>query len=324
MGKLYCASKEFEELVSLKESMLYKIMYEFYDVIVDIDVSDLEELLTDERIIRKLKRREYAGIETDDEVFAKLAESDYSDFLNDILILPKDIDVKKIRSEFGIMALHIEDDLFDEMNRSFSFSFNAKSKNNKFKNWSELFNKRKIPVVNSAILIDNFLWKDMGDFSNDNDSNLYPIFEAIIPSKLQVPFHIIIILQNKNAGFKRKTLHEKINKVKKRLKKSKGVEIIIGVATQTDTKLFHKRVILTNYHYIHSDKGFTTFDGERVKNITSGSRNWVFKDILDYDGDIDKHHHADELRKVYDLVYSRRGDNEVVFREGNMENPLFL
>src|SRR5690606_21016021 len=127
-------------------------------------------------------------------------------------------------------------------------------------------------------------WKDVADFSSDNGENLYPIMESIIPKGLKISFKLTIVVQNKNGRFTPRNILEKIKKIEKNLKKRTKIDVQVGVVTLTDTKIFHERVLLTNYHDIYSDKGFSIFKNGRMREYTKGDRNGVFLNINNYEG----------------------------------------
>jgi hypothetical protein len=136
-----------------------------------------------------------------------------------------------------------------------------------------------------------------------------------------VPFHLMIVVQNKASSITKSKAHAIINKMKKYIKNNGGIEI--SIITQTDTKTFHERAILTNYHYIQSHKGFVAFDNKRVKNETNGDRNWVFKDIDNYVGEIQKHKHLSNAIRVHKLIQKNKSiDTDVIFNEGYIDNTI--
>ena len=111
--------------------------------------------------------------------------------------------VDKIMSE-RIYKLYLE-----SLDYHFGFSFNEESK---FHSWEAVF-KNPIHPINSAILIDNFLWGKLENFNEDNVENFYVIFEKLIPKTLKVPFYLSIIISNKDNRLNPKNAQEKINKV---------------------------------------------------------------------------------------------------------------
>ncbi|MEP6262741.1 MAG: hypothetical protein ABJ092_14290 [Gillisia sp.] len=322
MQKVYCEQSLVDLLLLEEDNTIYKIIEKFYDVVTDLETEEILELIKDNPVIKHFIKRDSGSLYGDSSAFAKINDQNYTPFLNDILILPDDIDVKSIRSEYGILALHLEDSFPDEQDFHFGYSLFA-DEDCPFKNWESIFSTRSLLPVNSAVLIDNFLWKDFFDFSRENGENLYPIMESIIPKELKIPFKLTIVVQNKNGRFTPRNIPEKIKKIEKNLKIRTKVDVQVGVVTQTDTKIFHERVLLTNYHYIYSDKGFSIFKNGRITEYTKGDRNWVFLNIHNYKGEIRKHQHKKNInylkRAIKDI---ERSNTEIIFTAGNLDNPL--
>lgn len=302
----------------------YRMIEEFYDVILhDFTIDEIIEESKVNPFIKKLLKRENASIYFVENLSNEIQNAEYDKFLNDILILNDKKYVESIRNEFGILAFNKEDDFLE--NNSINIRFDLENENyDKFKSWTDLFETEKINPLNSAILIDNYLWNNLDDFAKENESNLYEIIASIIPKGLIIPFHLMIVVQNKDGRYTPNWLAPKVNKICKRIKKDTGKDIEVGIMTQTDTKVFHKRVLITNHHYMYSDSGFTIYDGKKVIKITDGIREFVFKDIDSYKGDPLKLKHVKvvkRVKKALDYLNSLRPNN-TVFSVGNTKSPL--
>ena len=122
-----------------------------------------------------------------------------------------------------------------------------------------------------------------------------------------------------------KKFNEKLNKIVKNLRTKTGVNVEISLSTHTDIVKdeLHERVIMTNYHYIYSDKGFNVFKDKKIILSTKGDRNWVFKDVKNYYGQIRKHQHFQNIQLVKKRITQNQAiDNEVIFNIGNTNNSL--
>ena len=321
-SKAICEFDIFEELIKEDKSIIYKILDEFYDIVIDKDLESVHKLIEENPIAKYFLKRENATLLSDNGEFKKIGKEEYSNFLNDIVLLPEDKDTEAIRTEYGVMAIHLNDKCLVDNNSNIGYSFNITG-GSTFSNWEDLILVKKVEIVNSAIIIDNYLWDKFENFKEDNEENLYPLLASIIPKSLKIPFHLIFVIQNSKSKFTPEKAKEKLKKVKRDLERITGVTIELGLISQTDTKVFHKRVILTNHHYIISDKGFTIFKRGKVTNNTEGTRNWVFKDILNYIGEIDKHKHINTINDLKDLIkINKERGTDVIFNEGNMDNPL--
>ena len=244
----------------------------------------------------------------------------YHFFLNDLIILGDEVLIEKLRNEYGILALKLEDDFLEKQNLHFGYSIGPHK--DSLKCWSDIFKVKTLNPINSAILIDNFLWSNLSNYKQENEDNIYPILENLIPHNLEVPFHLIIVIQNKDGHINKEKAKEIIKKMNKRIVRENG--LLISIITQTDTKTFHERLILTNYHYVYSHKGFVTFNRGRVKNETNGFRDWVFKDINNYMGEINKHKHQRSTLNVFNLVgKNMKTESSIIFCQGDTDSPLF-
>lgn len=320
--KLYFQNDYLEELIISNENHLtvYNIVDQFCDVVLNINEEAIIEIIKENPILKTLFKRENVGLIGDKEKYNLLAKEDYSNFLNDILLLNLSQEkTKNIREKFGILAFNLGETFIENQNYHFGYAIDNSA--NSIKCWSEIFNNKPIAPINSAILIDNFLWNEIAKYKEQNEDNIYPILENLIPKTLAIPFHLMIVLQNKGGQLQKEKAKEIINKIRKRIVRKNGLEICI--VTQTDTSTFHERIILTNFHYIYSHKGFVAFANGRVKNETNGDRNWVFKDICNYVGQIRKHHHLNNALNVFKLIQANnKNETSIIYNQGNTNSPI--
>jgi hypothetical protein len=319
--KFYCKEEDLNEILMFEEhSTLNNIVDYFCDVVLEIEDDEILERTKDNPVLLKLVKREHSEVTGDKSSFDRIDNEEYAHFLNDILILDlKESDTKDIRDKYGILAINLNETFIQDQNYHYGYSID--STKNTINCWSELFKEKPLFPINSAIIIDNFLWSDILKYKEENEDNIYPILNSIIPDTLEVPFNLMIVLQNKGNNLTKNKAKEIIKKMKKKIVSKSGVEI--SIITQTDTKTFHERAILTNYHYIQSHKGFVAFVNKRVKNETNGDRNWVFKDINNYVGEIQKHKHLSNAIKVYKLIQENKLINtDVIFNEGFLDNTI--
>lgn len=319
---VFCSLNEFNEVFLSDGSIniLERIIEDFCDVYLDVSEDDLSILKFENPIIKALNKRDIGKVLSGINDFENIKKKNFIPFLNDILVLNTDFNTEAIRNDYGILAINTNEvDYLESLDFHFGFSINEESK---FNSWEDVF-KKPIPPINSAILIDNFLWGKLENFREDNVENFYVIFEKLIPKTLKTPFYLSIIISNKDNRLNPKNAQEKINKVSSNLKKITGINIEISITTQTNTDVFHERVILTNHHYIYSHKGFTVFKNNKVINQTNGHRNWVYKDIKNYEGEINKHFHNKLIRNILKQInFNNKTSTNTIFNIGNTNNPL--
>jgi hypothetical protein len=326
--RLFCKLEQLEEVILFKDDYPYlsNIIDQFCDVVLDVAEDNFLTIIGENPILKRLFKRENATAKADKNNYENIENQEFKHFLNDILIL--DLENKKtkdIRDSYGILAINLNEDFLKNQNYQFGYSI-GKSKTSLKKCWSELFSDKIIEPINSAIIIDNFLWGSISDYREENMDNIYPILKSIIPKNLKVPFHLTIVLQNKDGRLERKKVKPIINKMKKAIKKETNIDVELSIVTQTNTRVFHERVILTNYHYIYSHKGFICFKEKNIIKETNGTRNWVFKDIDNYINEIDKHKHQTYSRSVFELINSNKKeedkDIDTIFYQGESVNPI--
>lgn len=322
----YCRWELFDKIISEDNDnrTLLNTIHEFYHLCMEISDEELIGLVENHPILKILQKREFASVYTKSVAFQKIDEGAYECFLNDFLILDNEEDADKAINEYGILAATLKGELFNRNSTHFGYSFNRNA-TCKFKCWYDVLGANPLMPSNSAIIIDNFLWRRLDDFHEQNSENLYPILDCIIPKSLRVSYHIIFVLQNNDGRFNINNTQEKLKKIVKKVSQSSGVPVKAAIITQTDTKIFHERVIITNHQYIYSDKGFTIFSKGKVIEPTKGDRNFVLKDIDNYKGEIRKHQQLDVIRNVEEAIKKNQTTKEgaVTFNVGNLNNPLF-
>lgn len=321
----YCSINEFNRIVEqMRENpTLFNTICEFYNLHLNLAEEDLIELIGNNPIVFQLVKRENATVIADQAAFEELKNGEYVLFLNDFLILPEEQDTVAIRNEYGILAVHANGEFFTENSYNFGYTIED-SDSCKFKSWKDVFGQKPITPLNSAILIDNYLWSNLDEFSRENEENLFPIIDHLIPKTLKTPFHLIFIIENGRGRFNPKNAEEKLKKVLKYASKQSDTEVRGAIVAQTDTKIFHERVLITNHHYFYSDKGVAVFKEGRLRNPTKGDRNFVFKDINNFVGETRKHQQLSIIRNIKKAIDDNKKatKNSVIFNIGDINSPL--
>ncbi|EAZ94711.1 hypothetical protein FBBAL38_13035 [Flavobacteria bacterium BAL38] len=323
--RAYCFSNEFNQLlVNNSNDILEKILNDFCDVYLDLDEEEILNLIEENPIFKSFSKREIGSVIPAKVDLDNIKNNDFIPYLNDILVLNENFKTDEIRANYGILAIKPDEiQYLESLDFHFGYSF-QKNEINDFNSWEEVFSLKPLEPLNSAILIDNHFWSNLENFHEENLENLYPIFENLIPKTLKVPFHLSIVTSN-NKSLLNKKFNEKLNKIVKNLRTKTGVNVEISLSTHTDIVKdeLHERVIMTNYHYIYSDKGFNVFKDKKIILSTKGDRNWVFKDVKNYYGQIRKHQHFQNIQLVKKRITQNQAiDNEVIFNIGNTNNSL--
>ena len=323
--KAYCSINEFNQLFTDNSNeILEKILANFCDIYVNLTEEEIDAMKVENPIFKSFMKRDIGTVLPANIDFENIKSNTFTPYLNDLLVLDSNYNTKSIREDFGILAVKLDEiEYLKSLNFHFGYSF-EKNKQNDFNTWGEVFSLKTPEPLNSAIIIDNYLWKDLENFHSQNLENLYSIFENLIPKTLKIPFHLSIITSNRDGVYSPKFV-EKLNKIIKNLKTTTNIEIEISFSTHTDSVKddIHERVILTNYHYIYSDKGFNVFKDKNIILPTKGDRNWVYKDVENYYGQIRKHQHFQNIQSVKKRIsYNQKNATNMIFNIGNTKNPL--
>lgn len=323
MGRAYCKKDIVDFFFILDEDdFLFKIVEEFYDLTLDINEEEIFELIKENPVANYFFKRDTASLISAKDDFKKIDKGDYLPFSNDILLFDDNVNTGEIRNKFGVLALNLEDDFLDFQNFNFGYTLEP-DKKCKFQCWADVIDPKPFIPVNSAILVDNFIWKNKTEFHKENTENLYEIIAKIIPEELTVPFQLLINIDFRHTGIEKKEAEEKLKKIKKNLEKLTDKKIEVGISSHSNPKLFHSRVILTNHHYFYSDRGFTILKNGKIKDATYGTRNWVFYGIKNYVGEINKHHHNNLIRNLkISTKYNASLDTDSIYNVGEWNNRL--
>lgn len=285
--KIYCSFSIFEDIFNKEDveySILLKILIEYSNIYLDISNDKIEEIMRN-LPYQNLIRRANLTLSSDEDLLNNIKDADFSKYTTDMFLLDN-VDsrfTKQIRNEYGVFVLSYDEiKHIHEYNTSFRFWF---LKNNKgTNNWSDALSKKTITPCSAAIISDNYLFKRKKYYKE----NLYTIISKLVCKKLKTDFHLTLISKI-NHSFKKGVAESLIIEIEKKFKNVK-----VGIITHTNPKI-HERVILTNHHYLYSDKGFNIILDNNIKEQTKGSINWVYSNIKNELGVIYKEEHSEYL-----------------------------
>ena len=116
-------------------------------------------------------------------------------------------------------------------------------------NWGDQFLYK--PPLNSIIIIDPFLYDNKGTLKK----NLFPILELLLPKKkLDETIHITLIAK-KTQKYSKEKIAEFLKEVKGYIQ-TKISDFKLGMYITPGSMDLHSRMIITNYFYLKSDRGF--------------------------------------------------------------------
>ena len=200
---------------------------------------------------------------------------------------------KNLRNKYGIVIFSIDSIEDDFMIGNFMKVWNANdtlSKKNDLKTgWKELFYGIKIPPINSLVISDPYLFKNTNRGEYYSYTNILEISDAILPKSLNIDFHFTLLFSSNEEKIPK--IKEKIDLLKKEIRDLRKKITINFEIYFYKTIYLHKRMILSNYFFCWSDKGFSIFDINKKKK---------FRDLNDF--------HFVRLFDKFDKI-NHKGDN---------------
>jgi hypothetical protein len=190
-----------------------------------------------------------------------------------------------LQSKFGVLVISSE-------NLKDNFCFGGYSrrfeKGEVVKNsWKGIF-VFPTPPYSAIIISDQYLFSNAESEKNLGIVNSIILFNALLPEKIDIPFHITIISDNAPPNSRKPPRSlvwwtEKFDELSKDIRSLRtGYEIKIELFL---CKTIHKRVLLTNYSYGWTDKGFDIFknsDSFIVHNDNDFHFHPDFNNLYDY------------------------------------------
>lgn len=240
-----------------------------------------------------------------------------------IYILNQKEDVKRIRDNYGVWAIYIEDLNDNIFQVGFNKGLNIREVSGSSKNgWKNLLSSilTDLPLSNSFVVSDsNLLTNDILDENKKKHYrglvNLKDLFSLILPASSEVPFYILIICPQAEQVGKMKKI---VSNWMKEIRSLRTYKIVIEFFTTNKT--LHARGLYANNYRIHLDKGFYVFIPwtNRV-NIDGDSFNKI--DIMSYlHSPFDKGDsildvaimELERIYKKYDSFLRKTGDPELI------------
>lgn len=155
--------------------------------------------------------------------------------------------------------------------------------------WADVFKSTKVAPISAMIISDNFMFTTK--FESRKNNSLFAILKALVPSDIDIDFHLSIFFNNNNNEFDKRKAENLIKEIREL---SLCREIKITIVAHSDKATTHDRSIVTNYHYITSGKGFSVI-GEQIEEVASGEIKSVYHNIGDCEGSTVKHQQVQML-----------------------------
>ncbi|MBM3435735.1 MAG: hypothetical protein FJY07_05905 [Bacteroidetes bacterium] len=309
--------------------LLYKIIMDFSDVMINIEDEEFNKIKENNIFIKSLIKRPDKKIYPLKRFFENILEEDLSNFPRDIFILNESQDFcNSSMQKFGVLVLNSSD--LNEVKALAKRHKKIYSKDEvvetylpltTLKGWHSFINDLKLHPLNSIVIIDNHIFNNR----KAGIRNLVNLIESILPENLNVPFHILIIIDNREVKFNQNALSKFKDEIKNQLSVKVDYEIKIGILSHSLDDEFHNRVLISNYFIITSDYGFDCFDNERSKKSFTTSTSSAYYTLFVNQGDPEIKLITQKLKAVKSLRIGNlksNNQNETFLLVGESDNRL--
>lgn len=327
---VYCNHQFIDDCVrKQKESSSHKIAYKILellsDVVVDFPKEQLIDIISKNQFYNTLIKRENKRVICDENWGRDFKADNIADQM--YFIKPGYIpNHKQLRDDYGCLIVSSDDDIhiLSRMNRQRIYCLTPnrnKPKDIEYENlntWNEVINPIKIRPINSAIIMDNFMFSKLDKFERRKHDSLYAILREIVPSRIKTSFHLSLFMENGQGTLSKEYAAEVIKEIKE-MNLCDDMKVTIIAHTKKSTT--HDRVLVTNYHYLYAGSGFSVIDEDGVQEMTKGQIQSTFHDIVDICGiQTIKHTHCSCIYWAGAIINSIYNPNSFIV--GDQENRL--
>lgn len=212
------------------------------------------------------------------------------------LIISSDSDINlltRMNNKRGYVCIVPEEDRIGQLDSGYQNS------------WEECISSCELKPINSLIISDNYLFSK---FSTRKCSGLLALLKSVIPSNLDVSFHLAIFsLIGKNYMFTADDAENLITEIRSLFP---NVDMKITIIIHTKKSTTHDREILSNYHRVTSGAGYSVIeDEEGIKEVAKGFIEPVFHSIVTTPENhmCVKHFHFQTLEWLKPLYHREQG-----------------
>lgn len=309
------------EVIRLRKDRPYSSVFSVIEKLSDIylesiDKAQIIKLASLNPIVNKLLKRVNRKI-----IPAKEIKTEIKSFKTDdiyLMLPPESSEFSDFRESKGILVTKSLTDLeyLGDLCQTTLRPFNLLTEKQKgqlrkhneeyedIDSWEDVFKGITIEPINSAVIIDNYLFNNF----EGRKLSVYSIIKQLVPDKLKIPFHLTIFIYNDG-----KLKKDKMEQVIKEIHDLKlGSPIMVSIVAHTIKDDTHDRYILTNYHLINSGRGFGIFDFRNVKHNAKGQISSTFQNIdFLHSFNSFKHQHSQLIDLLKDIYIDKKGMESV-------------
>jgi hypothetical protein len=203
-------------------------------------------------------------------------------------------DYAKALRSYGVCVVFLEHpESLDILQSSFYWQLEKPSRyeNSDVASWHNIVEKAGRLPLNALALVDNYMFKisDTEKDSARSASNILSMLLALMPSRQNsaLPFQILLVVASKetNANESRVAeLQEKLDKVQSslltELTRKVRYKVELGIILHSNYRSdFHRRAIISNYHFLRFDHGLDAFDRNRIRTHNDISIEGAFRNL---------------------------------------------
>ena len=311
--KFYCSLTTLESLALYPEDMpeLRALLTHHEVIMLDVPKAELEAQLDDpDSVLTSLLRIEAGnfvvdtqpGCQTDAEVLLR-AEAAGALFVLD----HSPVKCEQLGRQFGVCAVSgthgrpvstLTSYFFRQLEKGTSYRTGTPP--NAREGWPAVLAEEPLLPINAVVLIDNYLLKD----EEIGKQSAVSILDALLPPTLDaaLPFQILLVVSVNGYPLKSKVLNRVIDYIEEKLKLSRKYPIEVGILTHNGNEQFHRRVVISNYHFLHTDRGFTHFQAAKATKHNDITIKGAYHDLTRLNSHLAWRSMALDLRLVKNLL----------------------
>lgn len=208
---------------------------------------------------------------------------------------------KEIQDEHGIIVFskeNINDNIFNQSHWRHQFIKNARTSNDIISEWSDVLKDLVWLPTNSLVLTDNYLFNESAVTFDDCVENVKGLLNAILPEKLNVDFHILIVTRHPVCN--KEKINKAIGTIKSYIQSQRTYAIKIEYIFY---ETIHQRKIITNYNIMVGDRGFVNFNSRKCKVVENNPTYFcsIFQNVKESIGNTEYEIATNDLKAIYKL-----------------------
>lgn len=141
--------------------------------------------------------------------------------------------------------------------------------------WRDILAEKPFIPLNALVIIDNFLLKSVAK----GQKSIINLLDALLPDTLAINlvFEVLIVVSAKEYPISAEVLDTVALGVEAGIKRPYSIKV--GILTHNADGRFHRRVIISNHHFLRSDRGFAHFTDAKADYPNDLTLNGAYHDF---------------------------------------------